>query len=262
MSYDTKKLEEYLDSRVTIEYLEEISDDFIKLLSSKSLNFSIHKKTNARDKASSRVLNNWISKNLVDIEHEDKGRINRFDTIERIWLNILIELRGFGLSLESILRIRKTLFSYEVRGYNFFKFQVINTILNSPQTLIIYKDGRARFASNEVYNDLIERKMLLPHLNFRLEDFIKVEYPNLDLEDGFDNKDIVTNVNKMKLVFFLRTGDFLNMKFNLGDGDIRFIESKQSLLKNNTVLQSISEWSFDHVRISLDSNVDTIIEVN
>ena len=186
-----------------------------------------------------------------------------FDTISNAILkNNRVELRGFGLSIESIQRIRKTLFSYKVRGYNFFKFQVINTIINSPQTLIIYKDGRARFASDEVYNDLIKRKLLLPHLNFRLEDFIKFEYLNLDLDDEFDSKDMITNVDKMKLIFFLRTGDFLNMKFNLGDGDIRFIDNKQSLLKNKAVLKSISKWSFVDVRISLANQVDTIIEVN
>ena len=262
MGLDLNKLKELqgeLVKKDTEERLSEIPVELVHFSKSKVINYCLSKKVGLKEEPSPRVLINWVEKDLVEIAPEDKGKIKRFDKLESTWLNILVELRGFGLSLESLQKTRKILFDYVVNDFSLFKFQFLNTILREPQTLVVYKDGDAKIVATEIYNQINAKNRLFPHIRLNLDVFIKPEYPNLSLEQNFDINEPFNNTEKMKLLYFLRTGDYQFMKVKLSDSDIRYIENIEMLLKSDDVLKAFSEWNFEEITISIDNEVDTII---
>ncbi|MGB1283347.1 MAG: hypothetical protein ACPG44_02675 [Polaribacter sp.] len=256
----SKEFIEKFDKPSVEEKLIEIPDGLIQFSRNKVLDYCLSKKVGLKDEPSPRVLVNWVDKNLVEISPEDKGKIKRFNKLESTWLNILVELRGFGLPLESLQRTRKMLFDYILNDFSLFKFQFLNTILYEPQTIVVHKDGYVRIMATDIYIKLHKKNMLMPHINLNIGDFIKLEYKNQSLEHDFEINDIYRSEEKMKLLYFLRTGDYQFMKVELSDGDVRYFENINMLLKSDDVLKSFSEWNFKEIIVSIDDKVETKIK--
>jgi len=260
MNYDkltSKGFLEGLDKQVAEEKLSELPEGLIQLLNNETINHCLSRKVGTKGNPTARVLNNWIKIGLIQINEADKGKIKRFGVLESIWLNILVEMRGFGVPIDSIKRTRKLLFNYQINNFSLFKFYILNNILIEPQTLVVFKDGGARILSTNIYLKNLKKGWLLPHLSFKLSDFIKTEYKNHSLDKSLNLSNIYDNTQKMVLLFFLRTGDFKNMKIEISDGDIRYFDSINAVLKNKDILQAIEEWKFLKIIISIDSDTET-----
>ena len=61
------------------------------------------------------------------------------------------------------------------------------------------------------------------------------------------------------MLYFLKTGDYQQIKIYVSDDDIRIIENSQNLLKNKELIQVISNWKFTKAEIKIDNEVLTII---
>ncbi len=262
MGLDKEKLSGELSDRIIQHSVEEkLSElpELIRFSRNKTINYCLSKKVGLKDEPNPRVLVNWVDKNLVEIAPQDKGKIKRFDKFESTWINILVELRGFGLPLDVLQKTRKLLFDYKFDDLSLFKFKFINTILRKPQTLVVFRDGDTRILATETYLEMYKKNGLLPHLSLNLADFIKQEYPNNSLDQNFDISDPIESPEKMKLLYFLRTGDYQFMKVRLSESDVRYIKNIDMLLKSDDVLKAFSEWNFEEITISIDDEADTVI---
>lgn len=259
MGVNINKLNTKLDKASVEEKLNDITVSLIQFSRNKVLNHCLSKKVGLKDEPSPRVLVNWVEKELVVIAPEDQRKNKRFDKLESTWLNILVELRGFGLSLQSLKRTRKILFEYKFNDFSLLKFHFINTILGEPQTLVVFKDGDARIINTDTYLQMHQKNRLQPHLSLNLEDYIKPEYPNHALEQEFNITDPFESAEKMKLLYFLKTGDYQYMKIKFSDDDVRYIENVNMLLNNSELLEALHKWSFDEILISIDDETETKI---
>ena len=264
MAVDIKKLlsKEFIakiDNRVAHEILNNISDDFIKFSRNKIVKYCLSKKSGLKDNPTPRVLHNWEKIGLVKVDKKDKGKIKRFDKLESIWINILVETRAFGMSIESIQRTRNLLFNNIFNDFSLFKFYILESIIWKPQILIIYKDGNSNVYPKDIYLQEYAKGIFLPHLSLDLNTFIEPEYPTHSLDREFKIHSPYENTEKIKLLFFLKTGEFQHMKVKLSDGDIRYIENVEMLFKSKDVLQAFSNWEFQDIIISIDEETDTII---
>jgi len=258
----SKELNQKLDEQEVEEKLSLIPEGIIQFSGNPILNYCFDKKVGLQNKTSPRVLVNWTKHGIVEVSDKDKGKIKRFGKLESIWLNILVELREFGMSIESIQRTRKILFSYVVNDFSLFKFQILHSILKTPQMLLVFKDGDARIISTENYIKLLEKNRFLPHLSLNLEDFIKPEYPNHSFDKTFNLSHPFESIEKVKLLFFLRTGDFSHLKVKISDGDVRYIENVKMLLSNEDVIKALNIWNFKEILVSIDDDTETIIASN
>jgi DNA-binding transcriptional MerR regulator len=79
---------------------------------------------------SSRVINHWDDKGLlpdgVQVE-EEKWR--KFSFVEIVWLEVVKTLRGFGLSLDAIKKVKDQILSWNVQEgtYTWFEYYVIKS---------------------------------------------------------------------------------------------------------------------------------------
>jgi len=258
----SKDFFEKLDKQIVDEEISEIleiSDELIKLSNNKTINYCLGKKKGAKEKPTARVLNNWINSGIVQIDNKDRGKIKRFNVLESIWLNILVELRDFGISIESIKRTRKTLFDYKVENFSLFKFHIINSIIREEQTLVVFKNGEAQIMSTDTYLLFLYKNKFESHLSFRLIDFIIPEFSNHALNKNILISNPFENIQKMKLLFLLKTGCFQHLKIRLSGQDVRYIENSEMITKNIDVASAISNWNFETIVVSIDNDVETII---
>jgi len=102
-----------------------------------------------------RVLNHWCNKGLIeDNRGNDKKDISwrRFSIFDRLWIEVIIELRHYGVSLDIIKKIREKMSKHVVENrYNITNFEYAvyrcQLISKSQTHLVVFKDGFSEIAS-------------------------------------------------------------------------------------------------------------------
>jgi DNA-binding transcriptional MerR regulator len=102
-----------------------------------------------------RVLNHWCNKGLI----EDNREINkegvswrRFSIFDRLWLEVIKELRYYGVSLDIIKKVREKMSehvvenSYDITNFEYAVYRC--KLMSKSQTrLIVFKDGFSEITS-------------------------------------------------------------------------------------------------------------------
>src|SRR5690606_22841272 len=128
-------------------------------------------------------------------------------------------------------------------NFSLLKFQIINCILLNEQTLVTQKDGHTGIYANEIYFKQLKKNGFLPHLSLPLIKYIKKEYPNNNFDRDILIQSAFENIDKMLVLFFLKTGAFVNIKVEVSKGDVRYVESAEQLLSLE-IFKEIQNWTF------------------
>lgn len=263
MELNYEKLKEYndkLNQESLKEIYNELPESFIQFTNSEIINHCLHQvKVGTKNEQSARVLNSWINSDVIFVKDEDKGKIRRFDRLESIWLNIVVEARKFGLPLESLKQTRKDLTQSQIKNFSLLKFSIINTIIREPQVLMILEDGYAKVISRDTHWKRASRALYPTHILFNFEEFISLEYPQNALSVDFNIPNPYENNEKMTFLYFLKTGDYKSIQLHVKKGDIRLIENSNTLAENKELMKFISSWNFIKAEIILPDGVKTTI---
>lgn len=263
MGLDIEKAKQWQDrlNEQSIKYiLGESPLEIINSLQDKVLNYCLQEyKTSIKSEHPVRIVNSWLSQEVIKIKEGDKGKIRRFDRLENIWLNIVFDARKFGIPIEDLKYTRKKLLESPVKNFSLFKLGVINTIFSMPQILVFTATGKGTLFSMEAYTKWFSKGRFPAHAAFGLEDYIALEYPNNALTADFSIEKPLESRNKMLLLYFLKTGDYQHLKVYLKEEDIRFIENSQTLLKNEEIMEAINSWNFYQIDIAINNETQTII---
>ena len=95
-----------------------------------------------------RVLNHWDKKGLLPKNLRQNRGWRKFNFIENVWIQVIVELRNFGLPLEKIAKVYKNIMN---RDFEYF----VNKALHSATDIyiIISPDGKAAIISTNVIFD-------------------------------------------------------------------------------------------------------------
>lgn len=255
-----KILQDKINQNALREIYEELPDSFINFTNSDVINHCLRQiKVGTKNEQSARVLNNWINNEIIFVNDEDKGKIRRFDRLESIWLNIVVEARKFGIPLESLKQTKKDLTSSPIEGFSLIKFSVLDTILRKPKILVIFENGFSNVMSFEAYTRFISKGLFPTHVNFKLQDFISLEYPNNALMFDFKISDSYENTEKMTMLYFLKTGDYKTINLHITTSDVRLIDNSNSITQNKELIKAISTWNFIKAEIILNDGLKVTI---
>ncbi|WP_412464911.1 hypothetical protein [Flavobacterium mekongense] len=242
------------------ELYDELPEPFLNFTNSDIITHCLQQvKVGTKSEQSARVLNSWINGEIILIDEKDKGKIRRFNRLESIWLNIVIEARKFGFPLESLKQTRRDLTQSPVKNFSLLKFSVLDTILRKSKILMVFEDGSTNVISTESYTKYLSKGSFPTHINFKLLDFISEEFPNNAFEVDFKIKDAYENEEKMTLLYFLKTGDYKSMRIYLNDGDVRLIENYKFIVQNKEIMNAISKWTFTKAEIFLSEELKVTI---
>lgn len=257
----SKKETPKIKKRAILQELENIPNSFFEFTSNEISNYSLnHTKTGITSDISPRALNRWIEQGVVVINDSDKGKTKRFNRLESIWIKIAIELRKFGVSLNDLKYIRTQLFEYTLEDFSMFKFKILKNILDTPEYLTIDDEHQIGFYPYKYYADKVSKGFLFSHINIRFIDFLREEFPNNSFDTNFNIKEVGENIDKVSLLFYLKTNTFTEIRITLSDGDTRLLNNSSELKNNKSLLKAIQNWTFQTIEIQLDDGVKFTIE--
>jgi len=250
---DQIKLFPGIKKRAIIEELNNIPKSFIQFSNDNISNYCLNEvKSRINADVSPRVLTNWIKEGVINVDSSDKGKIKRFDKLESIWLKLVVDLRKFGLSLSSLKYIREQLFSYVVDDFCLFKSKVLLAILNNPEYLVIDEFNNVGFYTYKHYGERASKGALISRIVIRFIDYVKEEFPNNNISHKFRIDGVDDDADKVALLYFLKTNDFIEMRINLSDGDTRLITNSATLKDNKSLASIIQKWKFESISIKIN----------
>jgi DNA-binding transcriptional MerR regulator len=148
---------------------------------------------------SARVLTHWQSIGILDDTRENSKGWRKFSFSEQIWIKCIIRLRGFGMDLKKIKRVKHYLESYKSdKVYSAFPeldFYITYAVATgSPVKLIVFSDGESLLSRQHEID-------IAKQLGSISEDFISIDINNM-FNEMLRNKKINTdylNYSKSKL---------------------------------------------------------------
>jgi len=94
-----------------------------------------------------RILNHWTALGLADdIREENSQSWRLLSLVDLLWIKILVDLRKFGLPLESLKRAKETL---HVNQYPALDVAICLCAQRRPTYIAVFDDGFAVVATNE-----------------------------------------------------------------------------------------------------------------
>lgn len=255
-----KAIEAKINAEARKEIYDDLSDSIINFLKDDVVDYSLKKiKTRNNTTTSARIVNNWIELGIVSVDNEDRGKTNRFSKEEIIWLHLATELRTFGLSLEKIKLLRHELFNEFFPSFTFIRFAIIKTIFGSDNTLIIFSDGTTKMMSSRIYDKWIHKAIFPSHINVGFVSILNHLFPRNSFDQNIESERFLGSINNIKILYFLKTGDFNHIKIEIAKGDIRLIENSEQLINNSDLLDLIVKGFYLNIEVLSNGKIFEII---
>ena len=143
-----------------------------------------------KDEVTSRILTHWQSEGLISDDRPEGRGWRKYSISEQIWIKCIIKLRGFGMDLKKIKRVKEYLEIYysdkSPSKYPLLDFYIVlATSSEEPVKLIVFQTGEAILSLQRHIDIALQYKMIE-------DDFISIDL-NRIVNEGFKNKDIKTD---------------------------------------------------------------------
>ncbi|MDC3337655.1 hypothetical protein OAW23_07275 [Flavobacteriales bacterium] len=151
--------------------------------SKKFLNEQTHKI--GEEKLSSRVLNHWYEVGILVDDRPDGKGWKKFSISELIWIKIIVKLRGFGLDLSRIRKVKEEIDFYNsldnISKCPLLDFHILVALgTSTPVKLVVFESGEASI-NRQIEIDLAN------HTGILTEDYISIDLSKL-VEKFFKTK--------------------------------------------------------------------------
>ena len=252
MSLNIKKLKE-LHSSISRKAKEDELSQYLQT-SQHLEEYLEFEKTRKKVEQSARVLNNWAQQGLIN--HPEEGKKRTYSKLEGIWIDLVTQLREFGLGLEKIKTIRTTLFEKKINDNNRFtpiKYALLYSLVVEPYILIVYADGTINMMPKSEYIAYLSDKFILPiHISINLLSTSQAEFPQNNFTEFINKSDITQLQDKeLELLYYLRTGDYDEIKVKMTDGEVYLIEGSKKLNVDTKVVDIINKSAYQDIEIKV-----------
>jgi len=181
---------------------------------------------------SHRVINHWESLGLLPYKSGRKMKWRRFCLEDLCWIQIIGELREFGLAIEKIKEVKKVLFS-EIRIPNkshtglriYTKLEVpISKILfeKKESFLVVYSDGKA-----EIVSDFDVKKAKNNFIFIRFSNILEKVFQSENVAIIYNNPEL--NEEEIALLLLIRSGVYESITIHFNDGKIEKFDEVKNL---------------------------------
>lgn len=267
MGLDIKKLkalQPQIDKKAREEQLDYLREDLINF----TLNFDLiesfrSEKTRKKNEQSKRVIGHWVKEGVIVGEQNSDGGWYHFNRVESIWIDIVTQLREFGLGLESLRKIRHQLFHEEVKGFMLIEYALMYSIVSKPFVMVVFSDGEINVLPKSNYLKKIETDDLPVHVVLNFYNLAKKVFPNNNFDTTqnlyIDNNNLTSD--EFKILFHFRTGDFDEMKIRMKDGSIFLFEKGREITNEAKYADILKNKDYADVEIKKHSGKTTYIKL-
>ncbi len=170
-----------------------------------------------------RVINHWCNAGLLDGSRDgNENGWRKFSVVDLVWLRVVMELRGFGLSLD---KIKVGYASFAGKYRQIFECAILLCMMRKGISLIVFSDGyieavpRHAIATSESCGYLKEPAYLVISLNNCME---KV-FPTRDYSPKLDTFSLTEN--EIAVLHELRCSDSDEISIKMKNGDIHRVDT-------------------------------------
>ena len=225
--------------------------------------FREKKKRISREDVSYRIVNYWSGMGLLDDVRRGKDKGNKwrkFSLIDFIWIDIMMELKKFGLPNEKILKVKQSLFIREKDKTYFPLLEYYTTLVKVKKNrvnLLVFSDGFCEIATTEE----VDIANYLGSLN---ENFIAINY-NIILEKILKSKELSNdkkplNKQELEVIKEIRNEAFKKVEIILNSGEIQRINLTENInFDSKKVIEIIKEKKYQ--RIIIDTQNGNILNL-
>lgn len=265
MGLDIKRLKEIhvnLKEKAQKEIMENISANLIEFVLDDAISDSFNNEKGRKiTEQSKRVIGHWIKEGVITGEQRHEGGWFYFNRTESIWIDIVTQLREFGLSLQKIKSIREELFNEYVESFRVIDFAIIHSVLRSPYVMLVSMDGSINLTTANLYSETIKKGVHPPHIAFNFFHLAKELFPNNNFDIGIADPDKLRDLTneEMKILYYLRTGDFKEIKIKMKEGEVYLLEAQQEMPINDKLMDIIRKSSYQDITVKVSD--DKIVNI-
>jgi DNA-binding transcriptional MerR regulator len=193
-------------------------------------NFNAKVKRIDKKDFSYRIINHWEENGLLDADRGDGQGWRKFSLIDIVWLNIIVELRKFGVSIENIHKVKQRLnFLYkegDISSFHYLEFYTAQYLLTKqPTFLLVFNNFEVEIAVDSEIRISDELNTLDNFIRVNLHTIIQGILPSKDLTPIYNDK-IGLNDDELSLMLAIRTGAYKELVIKMKNGKINRIDKK------------------------------------
>ena len=199
-----------------------------------------------------RIINHWEKEGLIsDIRPSGKGW-RKYSLIDRVWLEVIVELRKFGYPLERIKQVKENLERSETETSSSMPLLETHFALaffpKEPCYLLVFPNGEVLLAILSEYNLSDEIGLIESHIKINLNRLIQKIFPNMDLKPKYKSS-LELSPEEIELMFFVRMGNYESITVKRRDGKIDYIEATETLSADARLTEIIKEQDYQDIEI-------------
>ncbi|PWT71224.1 MAG: hypothetical protein C5B59_18430 [Bacteroidetes bacterium] len=242
-----------------------LSDKFDLLCSNYFSEDGLHirEKLNRRDRKintedlSYRILNHWEKNGLFKVERGEEGTgWRKFSFVDAVWIQLIVELRKFGVSIENIRHIKEKLLRTTEKQcpsvYPLLEFYCAYFLsFRKPVYFLVFKDFDIQIASQEEIELENQLSELDNHISISLHRLIQGLYKDRKLEVLRGNN-LELSSSEMKLILEIRTGAFKSISVKLKNGKIITLVKEVAKVEKE-LYKILRESNYDEITVKTEN---------
>lgn len=203
------------------------------------------------DEVSSRVINHWEDKMLISPYRQNDTGHRKYSLIEFVWVNIIIQLRAFGVGLDEISLANSLLFKRQGSGRvpsEILEMYIVMALLRKDWVyLLFYQGGAFDLATRNDVNFTERLHALEPHFRVCLNELIRQIFGKDSLSPLPKSSNELSNSEK-KLLLLMRTGDYSEITVKMSNGTIKRLELTESKSESK-LYKLLKEKTYDTITL-------------
>jgi DNA-binding transcriptional MerR regulator len=202
-----------------------------------------------------RIINHWEKHDLIEAEREGGTGWRKISLLDGVWLRILNELRGFGLSIETIKALKKNLkYLLENEAWELFEFYVAHAMVPKDAVyLLAFKDGTCELVTQGEYGSALNMGTLENHLKISINEILSKMFPKKDLVPK-DLQLISLNDKERKILSILRFENFDSIKITRKNGEMNLVEISKTENISEKFQELVKKGDYQKIEFIVDDN--------
>lgn len=259
-----KKEKEIADTVVYTEYFRYWFSAYVKTPEAKGISVILNNKEKKIDRKifSYRKINHWQKEGLIDFKKEGNEWL-KFSIMDALWLHIIDKLREWGVLLENIKKVKKSLSRFrEETGKQMPLLEYcafLGLIEKVPLTLIVFSDGSCAPIRYEEYK-LNMINGIPDHISINLNRILQEFFPNDDLSPEF-YLDFPLEQNELMLLDYIRSTKCGQITINYKGGKMERLESVERVDAGKRLSEILKENKYQKIEvIQKDGKIVSIVK--